>query len=75
MQSIYYYKLDIVRLKQTNLYFIGKYAAFDVILSVIFVSTLSRAINGSSAFFCYHFCRICIGWDALAVWRDRFSLE
>lgn len=31
--------------------FIGKYAAFDVILSIIFGSTLSRAINGSSAFF------------------------
>ena len=31
--------------------FIGKYAAFDVILSVIFGSTLSRAINGTSAFF------------------------
>ncbi|VEP11357.1 putative membrane protein [Hyella patelloides LEGE 07179] len=31
--------------------FIGKYAAFDVILSIIFGSTLSRAINGGSAFF------------------------
>lgn len=31
--------------------FIGKYAAFDVILSMIFGSTLSRAINGSSPFF------------------------
>ena len=31
--------------------FIGKYAAFDVILSIIFGSTLSRAINGTSAFF------------------------
>ncbi|GAB4535033.1 MAG: DUF421 domain-containing protein [Pleurocapsa sp.] len=31
--------------------FIGKYAAFDVILSIIFGSTLSRGINGSSAFF------------------------
>jgi uncharacterized membrane protein YcaP (DUF421 family) len=31
--------------------FIGKYAAIDVILSIIFGSTLSRAINGSSAFF------------------------
>ena len=31
--------------------FIGKYAAFDVILSIIFGSTLSPAINGSSAFF------------------------
>ena len=30
--------------------FIGKYAAFDVILSIIFGSTLSRAINGTSAF-------------------------
>lgn len=31
--------------------FIGKYAAFDVILSILFGSTLSRAINGTSAFF------------------------
>ncbi len=31
--------------------FIGKYAAFDVILSIIFGSTLSRAINGASNFF------------------------
>ena len=31
--------------------FLGKYAAFDVILSIIFGSTLSRAINGTSAFF------------------------
>ena len=31
--------------------FIGKYAAFDVILSIIFGSTLSRAINGTSDFF------------------------
>ena len=31
--------------------FIGKYATFDVILSIIFGSTLSRAINGTSAFF------------------------
>ena len=31
--------------------FIGKYAAFDVILSIIFGSTLSRGINGTSAFF------------------------
>ena len=31
--------------------FIGKYAAIDVILSIIFGSTLSRAINGTSAFF------------------------
>ena len=31
--------------------FIGKHAAFDVILSIIFGSTLSRAINGKSAFF------------------------
>ena len=29
---------------------IGKYAAFDVILSIIFGSTLSRGINGTSAF-------------------------
>lgn len=31
--------------------FIGKYAAIDVILTIIFGSTLSRAINGTSAFF------------------------
>lgn len=31
--------------------FIGKYAAIDVILSIIFGSTLSRGINGTSAFF------------------------
>ncbi len=31
--------------------FIGKYAAFDVILSIIFGSTLSRTINGSAPFF------------------------
>ena len=31
--------------------FIGKYAAIDVILGIILGSTLSRAINGSSAFF------------------------
>ncbi len=31
--------------------FIGKYAAFDVILSIIYGSTLSRAINGTYAFF------------------------
>ena len=30
--------------------FIGKYATFDVILSIIFGSTLSLAINGTSAF-------------------------
>lgn len=34
-----------------NRRFIGKYAAFDVILSIILGSTLSRAINGTSAFF------------------------
>jgi uncharacterized membrane protein YcaP (DUF421 family) len=31
--------------------FIGKFAAFDVVLSIIFGSTLSRRINGTSAFF------------------------
>lgn len=31
--------------------FIGSYAAFDVVLSIIFGSTLSRGINGTSAFF------------------------
>ena len=34
-----------------NRRFIGKFAAIDVILSIIFGSTLSRAINGGSAFF------------------------
>ncbi|WP_036483591.1 DUF421 domain-containing protein [Myxosarcina sp. GI1] len=31
--------------------FIGKFAAIDVVLGIILGSTLSRAINGSSAFF------------------------
>ncbi|MDY6781461.1 MAG: DUF421 domain-containing protein [Cyanobacteriota bacterium] len=31
--------------------FIGQYAAFDVILSIMLGATLSRAINGSAAFF------------------------
>lgn len=31
--------------------FIGKYAAFDVTLSIMFGATLSRAINGSAPFF------------------------
>lgn len=31
--------------------FIGKYAAIDVVLGIILGSTLSRAINGTSAFF------------------------
>lgn len=31
--------------------FIGSYAPIDVVLSIIFGSTMSRAINGSSAFF------------------------
>ena len=31
--------------------FIGNYAGFDVVLSIIFGSTLSRAINGSAPFF------------------------
>lgn len=31
--------------------FLGKHAPFDVILSIIFGATLSRAINGSAAFF------------------------
>ena len=31
--------------------FIGKFAAIDVVLSIIFGSTLSRGINGTSAFF------------------------
>ena len=32
-------------------HFIGKYAAFDVILSIILGSTVSRTINGSALFF------------------------
>ena len=47
---IYIAALIMVRLADDRR-FIGKYAAFDVILSIIFGSTLSRAINGSSAFF------------------------
>ncbi len=31
--------------------FLGKHAAFDVVLSIIFGSTLSRTINGSAPFF------------------------
>lgn len=31
--------------------FIGQHAAFDVVLSIIFGSTLSRTINGSAPFF------------------------
>ncbi|MEM8717827.1 MAG: YetF domain-containing protein [Cyanobacteria bacterium P01_G01_bin.39] len=47
---IYVAALVMVRLAGDRR-FIGKYAAFDVILSIIFGSTLSRAINGTSAFF------------------------
>ncbi len=47
---IYLAALIMVRIAGDRL-FIGKYAAFDVILSIIFGSTLSRAINGTSAFF------------------------
>ena len=47
---IYVAALIMVRLADERR-FVGKYAAFDVILSIIFGSTLSRAINGTSAFF------------------------
>ena len=47
---IYLAALIMVRLADERR-FVGKYAAFDVILSIIFGSTLSRAINGTSAFF------------------------
>ena len=47
---IYVAALMMVRLADERR-FVGKYAAFDVILSIIFGSTLSRAINGTSAFF------------------------
>lgn len=47
---IYIAALIMIRMAGDR-HFIGKYAAFDVILSIIFGSTLSRAINGTSAFF------------------------
>ena len=47
---IYVAALMMVRMADERR-FVGKYAAFDVILSIIFGSTLSRAINGTSAFF------------------------
>ena len=47
---IYVAALTMVRLAGDRR-FIGKFAAIDVILSIIFGSTLSRAINGSSPFF------------------------
>ena len=47
---IYVAALIMVRLSDERR-FVGKYAAFDVVLSIIFGSTLSRAINGTSAFF------------------------
>lgn len=47
---IYLFALIMVRIVGERR-FIGKYAAFDVILSIIFGSTLSRAINGNSGFF------------------------
>ena len=47
---IYVAALIMVRLAGDRR-FIGKYAAFDVVLSIIFGSTLSRGINGTSAFF------------------------
>ena len=47
---IYVAALIMVRMADDRR-FVGKYAAFDVILSIIFGSTLSRAINGNSAFF------------------------
>ena len=47
---IYLFGLLIVRFGGDRR-FIGKHAAFDVILSIILGSTLSRAINGAAPFF------------------------
>ena len=47
---IYLVGLTIVRLGGDRR-FTGKHAAFDVVLSVVLGSTLSRAINGSAPFF------------------------
>lgn len=47
---VYIAALLMVRLVG-NLRFAGKYAAIDIILSITLGSTLSRAINGSVAFF------------------------
>lgn len=46
---VYIFALIMVRMVGDRR-FIGKYAAFDVVLSIIFGSTVSRAINGSAAF-------------------------
>ncbi|MDJ0572550.1 MAG: DUF421 domain-containing protein [Pleurocapsa sp. MO_192.B19] len=58
--------------------FIGKYAAFDVVLSIIFGSTLSRAINGTSAFFetiFASFILVVMHWlfSAIAFYFSRFE--
>lgn len=47
---IYLFGMIIVRFGGDRR-FIGKHAAFDVILSIILGSTLSRAINGAAPFF------------------------
>ena len=47
---VYFAALVMVRIVGERR-FIGKIAAFDIILTIIFGSTLSRAINGTSAFF------------------------
>ena len=47
--------------------FIGKHAAFDVVLSIIFGSTLSRAINGTSAFFETIFASFILSSNALVI--------
>lgn len=47
---IYILGLTMVRLVGDRR-FIGKHAAFDVLLSIILGATLSRAINGSAPFF------------------------
>lgn len=46
---VYILGLGMVRLVGERR-FIGKYAAFDVVLGIIFGATLSRAINGSAPF-------------------------
>ena len=62
--------------------FIGKIAAFDIILTIIFGSTLSRAINGTSAFFetiFAGFVLVVMHWVISAIsfhqpkWEDKFK--
>lgn len=47
---VYLAALVMVRIGGSR-HFIGKYAAFDVVLSIMLGATLSRAINGSAPFF------------------------